>query len=124
MLHSESGETPSWKRRYRAGRDRTQLVTPFPLRPNRLGEIAAHEYQRLATADDFGRSADAVEIPRREEAREPQHMIEMSMRQQYVLQPAKPEPGAQQLALGPLAAVDQKPARPASDEYRRQASLG
>jgi len=46
-------------------------------------------------------------------------MIKMSMRQQHVLQPAKPEPGAQQLALGPLPAVDQKPARSASDEQRR-----
>src|SRR5262245_25540883 len=40
-----------------------------------------------------------------------------------MVQSAKAEPGAQDLALGPLAAIDQKPARSPRDVKCRQASV-
>ena len=52
---------------------------------------------------------------RGDEPGQPRHVIEMRVGQQHVAEPAKPEPGAQQLALRPLAAIDQKPVRPAAD---------
>ena len=51
-------------------------------------------------------------------------MIEVQMGQQHVIQPAKAEPGAHQLALGPLAAIDEKPRRPANDQQCRRAPIG
>jgi len=44
--------------------------------------------------------------------------------QQYVAQPAESELGAHQLALGPLAAIDEEPSRPAGDQQRRGTPLG
>ena len=51
-------------------------------------------------------------------------MVEMGMRQQHMAEPAKAAAGAQHLALGPLAAIDQEPLAGGLDQHRRQAALG
>ena len=79
---------------------------------------------RLGAADDLDRLFDAVKRARGDEPRQPADMVEMRMRQQDMTQPAKAEPGAHQLALSSLAAIDQKPIGPASDIQCRRAALG
>src|SRR6266446_5928667 len=49
----------------------------------------------------------------------PRHMVEMKVGQQHVLQPAKPESGTHQLALGALPAIDEEASRSAANEQRR-----
>jgi hypothetical protein len=43
-------------------------------------------------------------------------MIQVEVGQQHMTQSAESELGAHQLALGPLAAIDQEPSRPARDQ--------
>ena len=51
-------------------------------------------------------------------------MIEMRMGQQHMAEPAKSGPGAQDLPLRALAAIDQKPLSAGADQQGRQAALG
>src|SRR5258707_15597217 len=108
MLHREGVEAPTRLNPNRTGRDCAKPVISVTLRPDRVGEIAPDERHRLAAADDLYRAADPVESERGEEACNPQHMIEVSVRQQHMSQPAKPELRADQLALGSLSAIDQE----------------
>src|SRR5205814_6086978 len=64
--------------------------------------------------DDFERSRAAVNchdagaLPHsqsRKETRNAEHVVEMAMRQQEPVEPAKADSAAQQLALGPLSAI-------------------
>ena len=109
MRHWKCVETPALPRQNRPGRNRAQPVTAFALRPDRGGEIAPDEHHRLVAADDFDSPVQPIESEGGEEARQPQHMIEVGVGQQHVFHAAKPGPGAHQLALRALAAIDQKP---------------
>jgi len=124
MLHRKRIEPPAGLNANGARRDSPQSVPSFALRPDRVGEIKAHKSDRLAAADDLYRAAHPVEIQCREQPRQPQNMIEMGVRQQHVSEPAKAHPGAHQLALGSLAAIDEKAIRPGADEQRRQSTRG
>ena len=64
----------------------------------------------MVAADDLDGAVHAKKRKRSEEARQAQHMIEMSTRQQHVRHAPKPEPRAHQLLLGTLTAIDQVPA--------------
>ena len=79
------------------------------------GEIAADECDGLAATDDLDRVPDPPECARGNQPRQLRHMIEVSVGQQHLPEPAKPKPGAQQLALGSLPAIDQKPVGPVPD---------
>ena len=124
MRHRKGVETPTLPHQNRPGRDRAQPVTALALRPDRVGEVAPDECQRLVAADDLDRPIHPIESEGGEEARQPEHVIEVSMRQQHVRQAAKSKPSAHQLALGAFAAIDQKPARALGDEQCRQAAFG
>ena len=79
---------------------------------------------RLGAADDLDWLFDAVKRARGNEPRQPADMVEMRVGQQDMTQPAKAQPGAHQLALGALAAIDQKSIGPVSDIQCRRAALG
>ncbi len=79
---------------------------------------------RLGAAGDLDRLLDAKEGAGRDQPRQPADMVEMGVGQQHLAQPAKAEPGAHQLALGPLAAIDQKPVRAVAEVERGRAALG
>jgi len=115
MRHRKGVETPILSCQNRPGRNRAQPVTALALRPDRVGEVAPDEPQRLLAADDLNRPLHPIESKGGEETRQPQHVIEVSVRQQHVRQAAKSKPGAHQLTLGAFAAIDQKPARALGD---------
>jgi hypothetical protein len=124
MRDWKSRNMPTRLNKNEARRHRTQPIASLALRPDGLGEIAAYEGDRLAAADDLDRAAHPVKSKRRDEARQSQNMIEMGMRQQHMSQPAKPDAGAHQLALGSLTAIDEEAIRPCAHEQRRQSTLG
>src|SRR5262245_34630874 len=111
MHHREGVEPPTRTREDQTAGNGAQAVTAVLLGPDHVGKIATYERHRFAAAVDLDRATDAVESECCEQACETQHMVEMRMGQQHVLQAAKPELGAHQLALGPLAAIDQEPLR-------------
>ena len=121
MRHRKGVETPILSCQNRPGRNRAQPA--LALRPDRVGEVALDECQRLVAPDDLDGPIHPIECEGGEEARQPQHMIEVSMCQQHVRQAAKSECSAHQLTLGAFAAIDQKPAWALSDEQCRQAAL-
>src|SRR5438309_11559753 len=55
MGHGEGVETPTLPHQDGPGRDRAQPVPALALRPDRVGEVAPDEGQRLVAADDFDR---------------------------------------------------------------------
>jgi hypothetical protein len=124
MRHREGVETPTLAHQNGPGRNCTQPVRALALRPDRVGEVAPDECQRLVAADNLDRPIHPKESESGEEARQPQDVIEVSMRQQHVGQAAKADPSAHQLALGALAAIDQKSARASGDEQCREAPFG
>src|SRR5882672_5558110 len=124
MRHRERGEVPTRSGEYWAWSDGMQSVTGLALGADGSGEVTAGEQDGLAAADDLDCAAELVELASGEEARQPRHMVEVKVGQQHVLQPAKPESGAHQLALGALAAIDEEASRPAANEQRRRAPLG
>jgi hypothetical protein len=69
-------------------------------------KITPDERHRLAAADDLDCAFELVELASGQEPGQPGHMIQMQVGQQYVAEPAEPELGAHQLALGPFAAID------------------
>src|SRR5271166_1250866 len=124
MRDREGVEAPARPGQHKAGRDSAQPIDVVTLGSDRIGEIAADKPYRLAAADDLDRLAYPEEGERGAKTCEPRYMIEMKVGQEHVAEPAKSEPGAHQLALGPLAAIDEKPIRPAGNERRRQAAFG
>ena len=124
MRHHEGSEAPTRPTQDGAGCDGAQSIAGLALGADRVEEIAAGERHGLAAADDLQRAVDLVELASGEEARQPRYMIEMKVGQQHVAEPAKAEPGAHQLALCPLAAVDEKPGWPAGDQQGGRAPLG
>ena len=123
MRHRKRVESPPRQGEHGAGRYDAQPVTAFVFRPNRLGEVPAHESYRLAAADDVDRAVHPIESERCEEPSQPQHMIEMGMRQQHMTEPAKADPGTHQLALGSLTAIDEETIGPSANDQRRQPAL-
>jgi hypothetical protein len=124
MRDWKSRNMPTRLNKNEARRHRTQPIASLALRPDGLGEIAAHEGDRLAAADDLDRAAHPVKSKGREEARQSQNMVEMGVRQQHMSKPAKPDAGAHQLALGSLTAIDEEAIRPCAHEQRRQSTFG
>src|SRR6516162_605661 len=124
MRDREGGNAPPRSGQQQARLDGAQSIAGLALGPDRVGEITTREGNGLAAADDLDRSADLVELERGEEPRQPRHMIQVQVGQQHVAQPAESELGAHQLALGPLAAIDEEPSRPAGDQQRRGTPLG
>ena len=104
--------------------DRAQPITRPTLGPNCIGEITAREGHGLTAADDLDRAFELVELACGTESRQPRHVIQVEVGQQHVTQPAESELGAHQLALGPLAAIDQEPSRPARDQQRGRTPFG
>ena len=98
--------------------------TRAALGPDCIGEITAREGHRLTAADDLDRAFELVKLACGTESRQPSHMIQVEVGQQHVTQPAESELGAHQLALGPLAAIDQEPSRPARDQQRGRTPFG
>ena len=90
--------------------------TRAALGPDCIGEITAREGHRLTAADDLDRAFELVKLACGTESRQPSHMIQVEVGQQHMTQSAESELGAHQLALGPLAAIDQEPSRPARDQ--------
>ena len=72
------------------------------------GQIPRDKADRLGAAVDREFAVQVEQAQRREQAAEPEHMIEMHMRQQNVGETAEAGAGAQQLALRPLAAINQE----------------
>ena len=56
----------------------------------------------------------------RDQATQAQQVVEMGVGEQDAIEPAQAEPAPEQLALGPLTAIDQEPALPVHHDQRRQ----
>jgi len=77
MRHRKGVETPTLSHQDRPRRNRAQPVTTIALRPDRVGEVAPDECQRLAASDDLDRPLHPIESKGGEEACQPQYVIEM-----------------------------------------------
>jgi hypothetical protein len=109
--------------RPRRDRDRPDLEPRPPARPDHLRQQAPRRPQRGAAAEEREPAARPQQSQRRGEPAQPQQMIGIGMGQQHAVQPAQPEPALQQLALRPLAAVDQEPSLAVDHDQRRQPPL-
>ena len=78
-----------------------------------------NERLQATLARDLDGTFELEELAGGEEPRQPRHMIQVQVGQQHVAQPAKSELGTHQLALGPFAAIDEEPSRPAGDQQCR-----
>src|SRR5436309_15648443 len=83
MPHRKATHPKPAAPQHRAGieDDETQRHRRLPLRPQR-GQIALDELERLRAAADCQLAAQIEEAERCHEPGQPQHMIEMRMRQQ------------------------------------------
>src|ERR1700756_2783804 len=124
MHHPESLESPIRLNENEAGRNAPQAISSLSLGPYGFAKVPLHKCYRFIAANDFDRPADLKERQSREEAREPQHMVEVGVSQQHIVQSAEAQVGAQDLALSAFTAINQKAIRTFGNEQRRQASLG
>jgi len=88
----ECFEAPTLLLQNRPLGDRSQPVSAVVLRSNGIGEITPDERERLIAANDLDGAVQAIKSKRGQEARQAQHMIKMSVRQQHVRKTTEPEP--------------------------------